>query len=99
LLELLDVPACHLDDSGQANFDLAQRGYSRDQSRNCKQACIELVISRCEMPGDTKSSRGNMADLKTVKHIVNAMGSCYGTSDRVRDIASEADLSRLGIPA
>lgn len=48
---------------GQANFDLAQRGYSRDQRSDCKQVCIGLVVSRCGMPLGYEVFAGNTADV------------------------------------
>ena len=84
---------------GQANFDLAQRGYSRDQRSDCKQVCIGLVVSRCGMPLGYEVFAGNTADVTTVKHIVTTMETRYGTSDRVwvmdRGMVSEANLKFL----
>lgn len=84
---------------GQAHFDLAQRGYSRDQRSDCKQVCIGLVVTRCGMPLGYEVFAGNTADVTTVKHIVTTMESRYGTSDRVwvmdRGMVSEANLEFL----
>ena len=84
---------------GQANFDLAKRGYSRDQRGDCKQVCIGLVVSRCGMPLGYEVFAGNTADVTTVKHIVTTMETRYGTSDRVwvmdRGMVSEANLKFL----
>lgn len=84
---------------GQANFDLAKRGYSRDQRSDCKQVCIGLVVSRCGMPLGYEVFAGNTADVTTVKHIVTTMETRYGTSDRVwvmdRGMVSEANLKFL----
>ena len=84
---------------GQANFDLAQRGYSRDQRSDCKQVCIGLVVSRCGMPLGYEVFAGNTADVTTVKHIVTTMEKRYGKSDRVwvmdRGMVSEANLAFL----
>jgi transposase len=84
---------------GQAHFDLAQRGYSRDQRSDCKQVCIGLVVSRCGMPLGYEVFAGNTADVTTVKHIVTTMEKRYGKSDRVwvmdRGMVSEANLAFL----
>lgn len=68
---------------GQANFEMAQRGYSRDQRGDCKQVCIGLVVSRCGMPLGYEVFSGNTADVTTVEHIVTTMEKRYGKSDRI----------------
>jgi len=45
---LYDITSTYFE--GQARFNLAQRGYSRDKRSDCKQVCIGLVVSRCGMP-------------------------------------------------
>jgi transposase len=84
---------------GQANFDLAKLGHSRDQRGDCKQVCIGLVVSRCGMPLGYEVFAGNTADVTTVKHIVTTMEKRYGTSDRVwvmdRGMVSESNLTFL----
>lgn len=47
-LLMYDITSTYFE--GQADFELAQRGYSRDQRGDCKQVCIGLVVSRCGMP-------------------------------------------------
>jgi hypothetical protein len=47
-LLLYDVTSTYFE--GQASFEYAQRGYSRDGRGDCKQVCIGLVVSRCGMP-------------------------------------------------
>jgi transposase len=68
---------------GQANFEMAQRGYSRDGRGDCKQVCIGLVVSRCGMPLGYEVFSGNTADVTTVEHIVTTMETRYGKSDRI----------------
>jgi transposase len=96
-LLMYDVTSTYFE--GQANFDLAQRGYSRDQRSDCKQVCIGLVVSRCGMPLGYEVFAGNTADVTTVKHIVTTMEQRYGKSDRIwvmdRGMVSEANLSFL----
>ena len=55
--DLLLYDITSTDFEGEAHFDLAQRGYSRDKRGDCKQVCIGLVVSRCGMPLGTKCSR------------------------------------------
>lgn len=96
-LLLYDVTSTFFE--GRANFDLAQRGYSRDQRGDCKQVCIGLVVSRCGMPLGYEVFAGNTADVTTVRHIVSTMEERYGKSDRVwvmdRGMVSEANLKFL----
>ena len=84
---------------GQADFDLAQRGYSRDRRGDCKQVCFGLVVSRCGMPLGYEIFAGNTADVTTVKQIVTTMEARYGKSNRVwvmdRGMVSEANLTFL----
>ena len=47
-LLMYDITSTYFE--GQANFETAQRGYSRDQRGDCKQVCLGLVVSRCGMP-------------------------------------------------
>jgi transposase len=96
-LLLYDVTSTFFE--GQAEFPLAQRGYSRDQRGDCKQVCIGLVVSRCGMPLGYEVFAGNTADVTTVKHIVTTMEDRYGKSDRIwvmdRGMVSEANLKFL----
>ncbi len=96
-LLLYDVTSTFFE--GQAAFDLAQRGYSRDQRSDCKQVCIGLVVSRCGMPLGYEVFAGNTADVTTVQQIVTTMEQRYGKSDRIwvmdRGMVSEANLRFL----
>lgn len=96
-LLLYDVTSTFFE--GQAEFPMAQRGYSRDQRGDCKQVCIGLVVSRCGMPLGYEVFAGNTADVTTVKHIVATMENRYGKSDRIwvmdRGMVSEANLKFL----
>jgi transposase len=96
-LLLYDVTSTFFE--GQANFALAQRGYSRDQRSDCKQVCIGLVVSRCGMPLGYEVFAGNTADVTTVKQIVTTMEQRYGKSERIwvmdRGMVSEANLRFL----
>jgi len=96
-LLLYDVTSTFFE--GQAAFDLAQRGYSRDQRSDCKQVCIGLVVSRCGMPLGYEVFAGNTADVTTVQQIVTTMEQRYGKSERIwvmdRGMVSEANLRFL----
>ncbi len=80
-LLMYDITSTYFE--GQANFEMAQRGYSRDQRGDCKQICIGLVVSRCGMPLGYEVFAGNTADVTTVEHIVTTMEKRYGKSDRI----------------
>jgi transposase len=80
-LLMYDITSTYFE--GQANFELAQRGYSRDQRGDCKQVCIGLVVSRCGMPLGYEVFSGNTADVTTVEQIVTTMEKRYGKSDRI----------------
>ncbi len=96
-LLLYDVTSTFFE--GSADFELAQRGYSRDQRSDCKQVCIGLVVSRCGMPLGYEVFAGNTADVTTVQHIVTTMEQRYGKSDRVwvmdRGMVSEDNIEFL----
>ena len=93
-LLLYDITSTYFE--GEANFDLAQRGYSRDKRGDCKQVCIGLVVSRCGMPLGYEVFAGNTADVTTVEHIVEVMEGRYGKSDRIwvmdRGMVSEENI-------
>jgi transposase len=96
-LLMYDITSTYFE--GQANFDLAQRGYSRDKRSDCKQVCIGLVVSRCGMPLGYEVFAGNTADVTTVEHIVETMEKRYGKSDRIwvmdRGMVSEDNIDFL----
>lgn len=96
-LLLYDITSTYFE--GQANFPLAQRGYSRDQRSDCKQVCLGLVVSRCGMPIGYEVFAGNTADVTTVEHIVETMERRYGKSDRIwvmdRGMVSEENIEFL----
>ena len=96
-LLMYDITSTYFE--GQANFELAQRGYSRDQRGDCKQVCIGLVVSRCGMPLGYEVFSGNTADVTTVEHIVTTMEKRYGKSDRIwvmdRGMVSEDNIEFL----
>jgi len=97
-LLLYDVTSTYFEGEAQAN-PLAQRGYSRDHRRDCKQVCIGLVVTRCGMPLGYEVFAGNRHDTTTLEEIVETMERRYGQADRIwvvdRGIASEANLDYL----
>ena len=96
-LLLYDITSTYFE--GEARFDLAQRGYSRDKRSDCKQVCIGLVVSRCGMPLGYEVFAGNTADVTTVEHIVETMEHRYGKSNRIwvmdRGMVSEENIEFL----
>ena len=96
-LLMYDITSTYFE--GQANFELAQRGYSRDSRSDCKQVCIGLVVSRCGMPLGYEVFAGNTADVTTVEQIVTTMEQRYGKSDRIwvmdRGMVSEDNIDFL----
>ena len=96
-LLMYDVTSTYFE--GQADFDLAQRGYSRDQRGDCKQVCIGLVVSRCGIPLGYEVFAGNTADVTTVEQIVTTMEQRYGKSNRIwvmdRGMISEENIEFL----
>ena len=96
-LLMYDITSTYFE--GEADFPLAQRGYSRDMRSDCKQVCIGLVVSRCGMPLGYEVFAGNTADVTTVEHIVETMEQRYGKSDRIwvmdRGMVSEDNIEFL----
>ena len=96
-LLLYDITSTYFE--GEADFELAKRGYSRDQRGDCKQVCIGLVVSRCGMPLGYEVFQGNTIDVTTVETIVETMERRYGKSDRIwvmdRGMVSEAKIKFL----
>lgn len=96
-LLMYDITSTYFE--GQANFEMAQRGYSRDSRGDCKQVCIGLVVSRCGMPLGYEVFSGNTADVTTVEQIVTTMETRYGKSDRIwvmdRGMVSDDNINFL----
>jgi transposase len=95
-LLLYDITSTYFEGEAKGNAQ-AQRGYSRDHRPDCKQVCMALVVSRCEMPVGYQLFAGNRADVTTVTEIVETMEQRYGKADRLwvmdRGMVSEANLS------
>jgi transposase len=78
---------------------IAQRGYSRDSRGDRPQVCIGLIVTEDGFPLGYEVFAGNTSDSKTVKTIVEAMETKYGSLSRVwvmdRGMVSEENLQFL----
>lgn len=81
-LMLYDVTSTYFEGEAKANA-LAERGYSRDKRRDCKQVCIGLVVTKDGLPLGYELFAGNTQDVTTVKHIILTMEERYGKADRI----------------
>ena len=81
-LLLYDITSTYFEGLAEDN-DLAKHGYSRDHRSDCKQIVIALIVTREGFPLAHQTFAGNTRDLKTVKHIVTAIETRFGKSQRV----------------
>ena len=81
-LLLYDLTSTYFEGLAEDN-DLAKRGYSRDHRSDCKQIVIALIVTRDGFPLAHQTFAGNTRDLKTVRHIVGAIETRFGKSQRV----------------
>jgi transposase len=97
-LLLYDITSTYFEGQAAANPQ-AQRGYSRDHRRDCKQVLIGLVVSRDGYPLGYEVFAGNRHDSTTLQEIVKRMEALYGRQGRIwvldRGMVSEANLSWL----
>jgi transposase len=97
-LLLYDVTSTYFEGLAPRNPQ-AKRGYSRDHRPDCKQVCVALVVARGGVPLAYEVFDGNRVDVTTVKEIVTAMESRFGTARRIwvmdRGMASEKNLQFL----
>jgi transposase len=100
-LLLYDLTSTYFEGLAEEN-DLAQRGYSRDHRRDCKQIVLALVVTREGFPLAHVTFAGNTQDLQTVEHIVTAVEERFGQTQRVwvmdRGMISEDTLAFLNQP-
>jgi transposase len=100
-LLLYDLTSSYFEGLAEDN-ELAQRGYSRDHRSDCKQIIIALVVTRDGFPLAHQTFAGNTRDLATVKRIVTAIETRFGTSERVwvmdRGMIDEDSLAFLSEP-
>lgn len=100
-LLLYDLTSSYFEGLAEEN-ELAQRGYSRDHRSDCKQIVVALVVTRAGFPLAHQTFAGNTRDLATVKRIVTAIETRFGTSERVwvmdRGMIDEESLAFLSEP-
>jgi transposase len=98
---LYDLTSTYFEGLAEEN-ELAQRGYSRDHRKDCKQVVIALVVSREGFPLAHHTWAGNTKDLQTVKTIVTDIEARYGKCNRVwvmdRGMISKESLAFLSQP-
>lgn len=94
-LMLYDVTSTYFEGMCKINPQ-AQRGYSRDHRRDCKQVTIGLVVTREGYPLGYEVFAGNLHDSKTVRHMVGSIEARYGQAGRIwvmdRGMISEENL-------
>ncbi len=78
---------------------LAQRGYSRDHRPDCKQVNLAVIVTREGIPLGHEVFAGNVADVKTLKQIVEAVERRYGKATRIwvmdRGLSSQKNVAWL----
>jgi transposase len=98
---LYDLTSSYFEGLAEHN-DLAQRGYSRDHRRDCKQIIVALVVTREGFPLAHLTLAGNTRDLQTVRQIITTIEARFGRSNRVwvmdRGMISEDTLAFLNEP-
>lgn len=95
---LYDITSTYFEGEAEKNPQ-AQRGYSRDHRRDCKQVCIALVVSKEGIPLGYELFAGNTHDSKTVETMITTMETLYGKADRIwimdRGMVSPENLKLL----
>jgi len=98
-LLLYDLTSSYLEGLAEDN-ELAQRGYSRDHRKDCKQIVLALVVTREGFPLAHFTLAGNTQDVETVEKVVMAVESRFGRSERVwvmdRGMVSKDNVKFLG---
>jgi transposase len=97
-LLLYDLTSTYFE--GEATLNpLAQRGYSRDHRPDCKQVNIAVIVTREGLPLGHEVFAGNVADVKTLKQIVEAVERRYGKAQRIwvmdRGLSSQKNIAWL----
>ena len=80
-LLLYDLTSTYFEGLAEEN-DLAQRGYSRDHRKDCKQVILALVVTRDGFPL-AHALAGNTQDLQTVETIVTEIEQQFGKTQRI----------------
>jgi transposase len=100
-LLLYDLTSTYFEGLAEDN-DLAQRGYSRDQRKDCKQIVLALVVTRDGFPLAHFALAGNTQDGNTVATLVTQVEKRFGKSRRVwvmdRGMISKKNLAFLSKP-
>jgi len=97
-LLLYDLTSTYFEGEAKRN-PLAQRGYSRDHRPDCKQVNIAVIVSRQGIPLGHEVFAGNVADVKTLREIVEAVERRYGKAQRIwvmdRGLSSKKNVAWL----
>jgi transposase len=98
-LYLYDLTSTYLEGEALANPQ-AQRGYSRDQRRDCKQVLVGLVLDRDGFPKAHEIFAGNRLDRTTVKEMLDTLEKRVGRKPGAtvvvdRGMAYEEDLAEI----
>jgi transposase len=76
-----------------------QFGYSRDKRNDCVQVIIALVVTPEGFPLAYEVLPGNTQDKQTLRGMLEHIGKCYGTADRIwimdRGIPTEEVLQEM----
>lgn len=76
-----------------------QFGYSRDKRNDCVQVVIALVVNPEGFPLAYEVLPGNTQDKQTLRDMLEHIGKCYGTADRIwimdRGIPTEEVLEEM----
>jgi transposase len=76
-----------------------QFGYSRDKRNDCVQVVIALVVTPEGFPIAYEVLPGNTQDKQTLRGMLEHIGRCYGTADRIwimdRGIPTEEVLKEM----
>ena len=74
-------------------------GYSRDKRNDCVQVVIALVVTTDGFPLAYEVLPGNTQDKQTLRGMLEHIGKCYGTADRIwimdRGIPTEETLKEM----
>jgi transposase len=81
-LLLYDLTSTYFEGLAENN-PLAQRGYSRDHRKDCKQVILALIVTREGFPLAHFTLVGNTRDVQTVKKVVTEVEKRFGTARRI----------------
>jgi hypothetical protein len=81
-LLLYDLTSTYFEGLAENN-PLAQRGYSRDHRKDCKQVVLALIVTREGFPLAHFTLVGNTRDVQSVKKVVTEVEKRFGTARRI----------------